>query len=249
MTRSATPVTAQFYRLIPGIPEPRRADRSADGTMPMRAYRYCEAMTTASAFGWYFYPPINFRLWMEGNEVFWTYEGADGSYPLGAAQFPGFRQFFENNAPTAVKEWAPLFLGTSRTAGVVQIWSGYFARTAPRWALLSRGPANIPVTKPYENFEGMMETDRWFGPLMTNIRLTRSDSPVDFHVSEPLFQVQPVLRRCYRDPSFEVREFEDLGEGDWSRFARTMKRAADNRRRPGHYAAETRKRLHADAAD
>ena len=36
--------------------------------------------------------------------------------------------------------------------GVVQIWSGYFARTAPGWALLSRGIANKPKTQPYVAF-------------------------------------------------------------------------------------------------
>ena len=248
-TTKAKPPNAQFYRLIPGIPKLRRADRSADGMISMRAYRYCEALTSASGFGWYVYPPMNFKLWMEGNEIFWTYEGADGAYPLGGAQFPGFRQFFEDNAPEAVRRLAPPFLTASRDPGVVQIWSGYLARTAPRWALLSRKPANIPITKAYDHFEGILETDSWFGPLFTNIRLTRSDAPVDFHVSQPLFQVQPVLRQCYRNPSFEVLEFDDLGEADWQRFEATMTPNADNRRAPGHYAVATRKRVHAEAAD
>ena len=57
--------------------------------MPMRAYRYCEAMTTASAFGWYLFPPMTFSLMWDGRmEVLWTYEGADGWFPLKRAQFP-----------------------------------------------------------------------------------------------------------------------------------------------------------------
>jgi len=240
---------ARFYRLIPGIPNPRRADRSADGMISVRAYRYCEALTTASAFGWYVYPPINFAVMLEGNEIFWTYEGADGSYPLGGSQFPGFRQFFEDNAPEPVKRFSPNFLVASRDPGVVQIWSGYLAATAPGWSLLCRSPANIPVTKAYTHFEGIIETDSWFGPLFTNIRLTRSNVRVDFHVSQPLFQVQPIRRECYRDPPFEVHEFADLSLGDWERFEATMKPNADNLRRPGHYAVDTRKRHHAESAD
>lgn len=243
------PVTARFYRLIRDIPKPRRADRSADGMISMRAYRYCEALTAASAFGWYFFPPINFSLLLEGNEIFWTYEGADGSYPLGGAQFPGFRQFFEENAPEAVRRFAPNFLVASRDPGVVQIWSGYLARTAPGWALLSRRPANIPITKAYEHFEGIVETSTWFGPLFTNIRLTRSNARIDFHKTQPLFQVQPVLRQCYDEPSFDVLEFADLSGADWQRFAATMTPNANNMRRPGHYAVETRKRHQDDAAD
>jgi hypothetical protein len=247
MKDSTPPVTARFYRLIRGIPKPRRADRSADGMISMRAYRYCQALTTASGFGWYFYPPINFALLLEGNEIFWTYEGADGRYPIGGAQFPGFRQFFEDNAPEAVKRLAPPFLTASREPGIVQIWSGYLAWTAPGWGLLARRPANIPITKPYDYFEGLIETNSWFGPLFTNIRLTRSDSRIDFHKTQPLFQVQPVLRQCYNRPSYEVLEFDDLNESDWQRFEATMTPNANNMRSQGHYAVETRRRLHAEA--
>ena len=140
MDDNTPPVTARFYRLIRDIPKPRRADRSADGMIPMRAYRYCQALTTASGFGWYFYPPINFALLLEGDEIFWTYEGADGCYPLGGAQFPGFREFFEDNAPEAAKRLAPPFLTASRQPGVVQIWSGYLAWTAPGLDDTRHGP-------------------------------------------------------------------------------------------------------------
>ena len=73
----------KFFRFIPQAREPQRADRAAAGAMPLRAYRYCEAMTTASAFGWYLFPPMTFSLMWDGRmEVLWTYEGADGWFPL-----------------------------------------------------------------------------------------------------------------------------------------------------------------------
>jgi Family of unknown function (DUF6065) len=242
-------VSARFYQLIPGAPKPRRADRSAEGRMPMRAYRYCEAMRTASAFGWYFYPPINFRLLLEGNELFWTYEGADGRYPLGGAQFPGFSRFFEERAPDALKRFAPPFLAAGDDPGVVQIWSGYLASTAPEWALQIRKPVNIPITKAYEHFEGVIETSSWFGPLFTNIRLTRSDVWIDFHKATPLFQAQPLRRECYDKPPYEVLTVDDLCSDDWQRFGAILERNHDNMRCPGHYAVETRKRLRIEAAD
>ena len=40
-----------FYRFIPQCRPPMRADRSAGGTLPTRAFRYCEPVATASAFG------------------------------------------------------------------------------------------------------------------------------------------------------------------------------------------------------
>ena len=47
MRETTEPVVCQFYRLIPDAPLPRRADRSADGTLPVNAYRYCEAIASA----------------------------------------------------------------------------------------------------------------------------------------------------------------------------------------------------------
>ncbi len=243
MVEPAEPVVCEFFRLIPGAPDPRRADRSADGTLPVIAYRYCEAIASASAFGWYLYPPLNFSLIWDGTEIAWTYEGAEGWYPLRGAQYPGFLESFEKIAPEGLGDLAPTFLVQGKLPGVVQIWSGYLARTAPGWALLSRGTANIPKTQGYENYEGIVETDSWFGPLFTNIRLLRINSPVEFHVRYPLFQVQPLLRQCYREPGFELREAADLNAEHWQRFAATMRPNTDQMRALGHYAVDTRKRL------
>lgn len=243
MVESAEPAICQFYRLISGAPEPRRADRSADGTLPVIAYRYCEAIASASGFGWYLYPPLNFSLVWNGTEIAWTYEGADGWYPLRGAQYPNFLESFAKIAPDGLKELAPPFLAQGKLPGVVQIWSGYLARTAPRWALLSRGVANVPKTQSYENYEGIVETDTWFGPLFTNVRLMRINSPVDFHMRRPLFQVQPLMRQCYREPAFQVLEAIDLDLEDWQRFAATIAPNTDHMRALGHYAVDTRKRL------
>jgi hypothetical protein len=158
----------------------------------------------------------------------------------------------------------------------VQIWSGYLARTVPGWALLSRGVANLAqkqpyvhdevvldrglsddgpaevddgdATPPYENYEGIVETDTWFGPLFTNVRLMRINSPVDFHVDRPLFQVQPIRRESYRDPGFEVLAADDLTLEDWGRYEAVARRNTNHMRRPGAYAAETRRRLRQEDA-
>jgi len=207
----------------------------------MAAYRYCEAIASASAFGWYLYPPLNFSLVWDGTEIAWTYEGAADWYPLRGAQFPDFAATFAAIAPEGLGDLAPTFLAQGKLPGVVQIWSGYLARTTPGWALLSRGIANLPKTQPYENYEGIVETSSWFGPLFTNIRLMRINSPVDFHVHRPLFQVQPVMRQSYRDPEFQVLEASDLQPADWQRFEATIRPNTDHMRAPGHYAVATRK--------
>jgi len=178
----------------------------------------------------------------DGVEIAWTYAGAEDWYPLRGAQAPGFRQFFEEQAPDPIKSLAPPFLAVSREPAVVQIWSGYLARTAPGWALLSRGLANIPRTQGYEHFEGIIETETWFGPLFTNIRLTRTNSPIEFHVRYPLFQVQPLLRECYGGVGYEVVSLEEMSATDWQAFEATMKPNTDQMRMLGHYAVDTRRR-------
>ena len=249
MTSIPASATCEFYRIFPGAPPPRRADRAADGMLPVRGYRYCEALASASAFGWYIYPPLNFSLIWDGVEVAWTYENAETWYPLRAAQFPGFREIFERAAPEHIRELAPTFLTVAREPGVVQIWSGYLARTSPNWSLLCRGPVNIPRTQGVEHFEGIIESATWFGPLFTNIRLTHTNSPVEFHTRYPLFQVQPLLRQCYTDMSMEVLDSRNLSEADWQRFERTMRPNTDQGRALGHYAVETRRDIRGARSD
>jgi hypothetical protein len=246
MVETADTVVCQFYRLIPDAPPPRRADRAADGKISVDAYRYCEPLTAASAFGWHIYPPLNFSLLLDEDELFWRYEGAEDDSWMAlqsGAQYPGFREAFAAFAPPELKELAPPLLVQGSSPGHVQIWSGCLARTAPGWALLSRGVVNAKDTQAYRNYEGIIETDTWFGPLFTNIRLTRTNAPVSFHMRRPLFQVQPLLRQCYRDPGFEVLEVGDLTLEDWRRFDATIRPNTDHMRRPGHYAVDTRRRL------
>ena len=235
----------RFYRLIPDAPEPQRADPSALGTMSVGAFRHCEAIRTASAFGWQFRPPMNFSIWLEDDELFWSFAGADGRYPIIAgAQFPGFVEVFNEMAPPELRDMAPPFLAQGSLPGSVQIWSGYFARTAPGWALLSRGVANYQKPQSFKNLDGIVETSSWFGPLFTNIRLTRTNVPVLFHRRRPFFQVQPLMRECYYKPPYGVSEASDLSAEDWDRYAKTLKPNLDPMRKPGHYAVAVRKEMH-----
>ena len=59
------PKLVTFHQLLPGARLPQRADRSAAGSLPTRAFRYCEPATSAAAFGYYVFPPIGFSLQWE----------------------------------------------------------------------------------------------------------------------------------------------------------------------------------------
>lgn len=239
----------RFFRFIPTARDPQRADRSAAGSMPMRAYRYCEAMTSASAFGWYLFPPMTFSLMWDGRlEVLWTFEGADGWMPLKRAQFPDFAGQFDAAAPADVKGYSPPFLGASTDTepGLIQIWTGHVARTAPDWGLLIRPPANLPRSLGYECFEGIIEADRWFGPLFVNLRLIRTHAPIEFDADVPLLQVQPVHRDTYGkalDDFDYVPGLDGMTPSDWDDFRKTVVRPKHGPlRHLGEYAVSARKR-------
>ena len=110
---------------------------------------------------------------------------------------------------------------------MVQIWSGLVARTAPGWSLLVRRPANLPRSLAYEVYEGIVETDRWFGPLFINIRLTRTNVPIELNPELPFLQVQPVNRELYGNAleQFEiVTDLEHLRPDEWNAFQKTVVR-------------------------
>ena len=239
----------RFARLIEAAPTPRRADRAAGGTLPTRAFRFCEAATTASALGWYVFPPMPFRLWWSGTETFWCYPGASNWQLLGAAQFPGFRDAFNQAAPVDARDYSPTFLGDLPEPGMIQVWSGLIAQTREDWSLVVRAPANLPRAAGYDVFEGVVESDRWFGPLFANIRLTRTDAVIDFNPTVPLFQVQPIQRVAYSDETLGdvvVSELGDLGVEDWEAYRRTVVEPARSRCPHGAYATAVRKRRHGD---
>jgi uncharacterized protein DUF6065 len=130
---------------------------------------------------------------------------------------------------------------------MVQIWSGMIARTAPDWSLLIRPLANLPAGGGYALFEGIVESDRWFGPLFTNLRLTRTDRPVRFQADYPLAQVQPLPRWLYQDATLQatrfIGELVALAPADWEDYCATVVRPNhDPNRQVGRYAIAARRR-------
>jgi hypothetical protein len=116
---------------------------------------------------------------------------------------------------------------------------------------LVRAPANLPRSGGWEPFEGIVETDRWFGPLITNLRLTKTNVPIDFKPDFPLLQVQPIPRHVYEDATLNnyeiVPELTQLTPEDWDDYYDTVVRPNSQVVRPrGQYAAAARKRRGAE---
>src|ERR1700741_7913 len=106
--RQPNPV-GTFYRAIPQCRAPVRAHTSVLGTRPARGFQHCEALRSASSFGWYVFPPIDFTLQWDGSQIIWTYRGAKGWYPLTSAQFPGFQAVFDRAVPKRLRGFSPPF--------------------------------------------------------------------------------------------------------------------------------------------
>jgi len=238
----------RFHRLIGSARLPQRADRAAAGTLPTRAYRYCHAVTTAAAYGWWVFPPMDMQLIWDGHDVFWYFDGASDWIPLSpSVQFPDFSRAFDEAAPSLLRGCAPPFLTTSLESGIVQIWTGLMVRTAPEWSVLVRPPANLPASGGYSLYEGIVETDRWFGPLFTNLRLTRTHKPVHLRADFPLLQVQPLPREAYAEQTLNttdiVPDMSGMSDEDWSEYQATIVTPTENPDRPfGAYAVAARKR-------
>jgi Family of unknown function (DUF6065) len=197
MTSPTCPIV-RFHQITSYGRAPVRADRSACGTLPVRAVRYCEALTSATAFGWWLFSPIDIEMLWDGTEIFWRCDDAPDWMPLSpSAQLPNYAAEFDAVAPEDLKGCSPPFLTALPEPGAVQLWTGLIAQTAPDWHLLVRSPANLPHAGGISLFEGIVETDRWFGPLFTNMRFTRSHTPVRLRGDYPLVQVQPVPRHSY----------------------------------------------------
>ncbi len=233
----------RFYRVIPDAPAPGRADRDAGGTIPARGARYCDAVTQAAAFGWWIYPPIEVSLYWDGQQIFWTWPGHDGWLELDAAQFPGLRRTFNATAPADLKGATPPFLTALPEAGVVQLWTGLYARTAPGWSLLLRSPANLATSGGYVPYEGIIEYDQWFGPVFTNIRLTRTDAPIRLRTDRPLLQAQPLPRIAYAEATLDAMQLvpgpDAFTDADWADYARST---MPDTRTIGQYAIAARRR-------
>ena len=237
----------EFFRAYPGARSPFRADKSALGTIPAAAYKYCAALTTASSYGWYVFSPLDFTVNWDGLDAIWTYEGCDEWHALNTTQLPDFPEYFNRHAPTRLHGRSPPFVSLSSHPGLLQIWSGFFVRTAPGWSLNIRPVVNYPTSRNYELFEGIVETDHWFGPLFVNLRINRPDYPVRFAKELPLFQVQAIPRVAYLDESHSrVKVHEDLRaftETEWLAYENTIvKPSLDPHRAIAEYAVRTRKR-------
>jgi hypothetical protein len=243
----------RFLRLASDGLAPMRADRAALGALPTSAFQYCEPVCSASAFGYYVFPPLEFSLQYDGTEFLWTHDDGVTWYPLSEAHhLPGLPESFDAQAPVNVRGLAPPFLSPIPVPGLIQIWSGWLVRTRPGWSSLVRPAANVARSQHFEIYEGIIDTDRRVESVFANLRVITVNRPIKFVRTHPLLQLQPLHRSTYDERAlrtFLVEGAEDLTHEDWELYRAAHEgRALDPMLRPGRYSAEARRRSRTDGA-
>jgi hypothetical protein len=110
-----------------------------------------------------------------------------------------------------------------------------------------RPPVNLPAIPGIVAWEGIVETDLWFGPLFTNFRITRTDITVHMRSQIPFIQVQPVPQLAYREEilaAFACSEASDVSAAEWEQLGQVLlpHPDPDHSVRQGLYAVTVRKR-------
>jgi hypothetical protein len=251
--------TVIFHKVYSAAISPMRADKAALGVLPTMAYRHCEPVRMASAFGWYIFPPEDIYLKWNGSD---TFHLIDGEWlPLLPAHLPELEAYWDEHAPGDMKGLAPPYISPLPVKGFVQIWSGLLCATRPGWGVLVRPPVNMGGSHLYQCFEGLIEADRFQPfPLFINIELLATDVVIRLQKSVPLFQLQPLMRSTYGEVAHKYSEREGLGIGDdglpamtahdWAGYRKTI-RVSDpvEGYESGQYTAATRKRSKHEPAD
>ncbi len=237
----------QFHSLIGGGHAPRAADKSGLGTLPTDGFRYCEPVRTATSYGWHVFLPFSLWLTFSGHDIQFSLDAGDTWYPLDdAIQYPNFRHEFDAAAPERIKGYSPPFLARTADRDILQVWTGAVAKTREGIHSYVRGPVNLRRTDTYEVLEGVIQTDWWFGPLFTNIRLLKTDVPIFINKDAPFIQVQPVSAEITRDKTLAdapvSHGLDSLTDADWDAYADTVVRRMETRQRLGDYAVEARRK-------
>lgn len=236
----------RFFKAYPDAVSAIRADMTALGTIPSAALRYCEAVRTASSFGWYAFPARSINLLFDGTDTYMEHES--GWERLDSEHAADPDQWWNHYCPEHLNDMAPPLVTSIGQPGYVQIWSGLLVQTRKDWSSLIRPIANTSQSGQYFCFEGIVETDRYGpAPLFINMRLLTTNVPISIDANEPLFQVQPVHRCCYDTDTlndFQLVEPVDMSDDDWSGYRKTVRSVdpAINDHQQGQYAVQTRKR-------
>lgn len=252
MNPHAGPQPARFMQLLPRVRQPSRAGATVMGTIPLRAAQHCEPFTAASAFGWHVYPAFDFDLIWSGHDISWRRSELEPWQELSVVMsghvFPELTQGASGPTDAA----AVPVLARAPEAAIVQLWPGLVVSTPARWSVLVRPLVNHPKAREYDVLEGLIETDWWHGPLITPLRLAKTDRPIRFGTHLPYCQIQLVHQAAYADATFEASTVVDatagLPDGTRQQFLESIHLRNTEGVAPGSYKRSVKQRHRMDAS-
>ena len=111
-------------------------------------------------------------------------------------------------------------------SGLAPDLDGTAGKDRTRMAPTPSSSANVPTPSGFSLYEGVVATDRWFGPLFTNLRLTRTHAPVRLRADFPLLHIQPVQEIAYSDEILSsmklLSDIHGMQENDWANYRATI---------------------------
>lgn len=234
--------TLTFHRAYPEAIPPMAADKSALGTLPLPAFRFCEALRQGSALGWYIFPPSEATLRFDGRSVYVL--GEDRLEKLSSV-FLGdeFSKHWQSIAPPEFQDEEIPWLSSLSHSGHVQVWSGLFVSTAPDWQLLIMPLANVPQDAARVEYQGLVRTDLFQpAPLFYNFNIVATDRDVHIRADFPLFQVVAIPSEISKMQQSELLDIgaPDAPLFDWDGYGRTS-RGEDEDHTIGRYGANIRR--------
>lgn len=232
-----------FYRATAEVPAPQKADPMVLGSIPQRAAAHCEPLLAASGYGWNIFAPCDFDLIWDGQLVYWRHADSETWLRLGDPAMLPMGDAFSQAAPAEYREWTHVpFLARAPEPGIVQIWSGLIVASPSGWASHIAPPSNYPRVNPVDVIEGIIETDWWFGPLITPVRILKTDVPLAFRRKSPYCQLKPIKTECFRSDIFSRARNETVAEGfdadRWANFAQALKARNEAHAKRGSYRKE-----------
>lgn len=238
----------EFFHLLPDAPLPAPADPSLDGSIPLRAFKYCEPFTSANSFGWHLFPPLDFDIRWDGHACVWRRATANEQWSLlHTVTLPEFAEQLKTQESRGQEQYPGVipFMSYTPEYGIIQIWSGLVVRSKPGWVSLVRPLVNYPHESAFDLFDGIIETDWWTGPLFSVIRITKSDLTIEFRTRRPFAQLQLVHRDAYLPETMRTSRGVTGVErwpADLAADFRATLTEFSNRRRAGDYKRAARAR-------
>src|SRR5574343_1009874 len=172
------------------------SDNSADGTMPARAFRYCEAMRLASGAGVTVGAAMDFDLMHDPgtNDIIWRHfvDGVPTDWePLQPSAWPEeWEARWNAVAPPELAGKAPPMLTALREPMTIQLVLGVAVANEPELGIWVRGPANL-APGGIDWYEGILNGDG--GRLLfINGRLRASNQIIAIRTGPPLVQLVPI---------------------------------------------------------